>query len=131
MPTTAQATTWAESYRQAWLTADASALSALFSPDGEYRDNIFEAPHVGTEAIEAYWNGVCAAQQDVRVQMGVPVVDGDRVVVEFWTNMVVGDPVTLPGSLILDFNEAGLCTKLREYWHWQPGTFDPPSGWGQ
>jgi hypothetical protein len=54
------------------------------------------------------------------------------VTVEFWTNMRVdGEPVTLPGCLLLDFDDMGLCRRLREYWHYMPGELDPPEGWGE
>jgi hypothetical protein len=41
-----------------------------------------------------------------------------------------GAEVTLPGCLLLRFDEDGLCRSLREYWHFQPGSFDPPPEWG-
>jgi hypothetical protein len=63
--------------------------------------------------------------------MGRPFVDGSRVAVEFWTTMrVEGEEVTLPGCLLLDFDDHGLCSHLREYWHYQPGLSEPPTGWG-
>lgn len=123
---------WVESYKVAWETRDPDAAAALFAPEGTYRDNIFEEPHKGRAGINAYWTEVTAAQGDVAVRMGRPFVDGDRVTVEFWTNMkVAGDDVTLPGCLLLEFGADGLCTRLREYWHFQPGRFDPPPEWGQ
>jgi hypothetical protein len=122
---------WVGAYRTAWVEADADLVASLFTPDGTYRDNIFEEAHVGTESIKTYWQTVTAVQSEVDVLMGLPFVDGSRVTVEFWTNMLVaGDPVTLPGCLLLDFDPSGLCTSLREYWHFQPGTFAPPAGWG-
>ncbi|HEY5891034.1 MAG TPA: nuclear transport factor 2 family protein [Acidimicrobiia bacterium] len=122
---------WIEGYRMAWETRDAAAVGALFTPDGTYRSNIFEPAHQGRDGVGAYWTDVTSVQSEVSVRMGEPFVDGSRVTVEFWTNMkVAGDPVTLPGCLLLDFNDDWLCTSLREYWHFQPGTFAPPLGWG-
>jgi hypothetical protein len=64
--------------------------------------------------------------------MGTPVVDGQTAVVEFWTNMAVnGDPATLAGCLLLQFDASGLCSALREYWNFEPGTHHPPPGWGE
>jgi hypothetical protein len=75
---------------------------------------------------------VTAAQSEVQVRMGKPFVDGNRVAVEFWTNMLVdGDPATIPGILLLDFTDEGLCRRLREYWHYVPGTAEPPEEWGR
>jgi hypothetical protein len=123
---------WVEAYRVAWETRDADAAAALFTPDATYRENIFEEPNVGTDGIRQYWSKVTEFQTDVSVRMGRPFVDGSRVAVEFWTNMkVAGDDATLPGCLLLDFDEEWKCTRLREYWHYQPGAFDPPPEWGQ
>lgn len=63
--------------------------------------------------------------------MGRAFVDGYRVATEFWTTMRNdGADITLPGCLVLRFNEGGLCLSLREYWHVEQGRLDPPPGWG-
>ncbi|HSO49792.1 MAG TPA: nuclear transport factor 2 family protein [Acidimicrobiia bacterium] len=122
---------WIESYRRAWEERDAEAAAALFTPDATYRSNIFEDPHRGKEGVRAYWESVTSTQSDARVRMGRPFADGDRVALEFWTNMKVeGEDVTLPGCLLLDFDDDGQCRQLREYWHFEPGTVEPPTGWG-
>ena len=121
---------WVEGYRVAWENRDAEAAAGLFTLDATYPSHIFEAPHDGSEGVDAYWRSVTSSQSEVRVQMGAPFVDGSRVAVEFWTNMKVdGDDVTLPGCLLLDFDDSGMCSRLREYWHVQPGSEDPPDGW--
>lgn len=123
---------WVEGYRLAWETVDSEAAANLFTDGATYRDNIYGEPNRGRDGVAAYWTGVTATQTDVSVRMGNPVIDGDRVVVEFWTNMAAdGEPVTLAGALLLDFDEAsGLCHALREYYAFTPGTVDPPEGWG-
>jgi len=64
--------------------------------------------------------------------MGRPVVEGRRAVVEWWTEMDNdGTPMTLPGALILQFDESGLCCALREYFNVEGGTrMSPPDTWG-
>jgi hypothetical protein len=104
----------------------------LFTPDATYRSNIFEEPHQGREGIESYWESVTNAQDEVQVRMGKPFADGSRVAVEFWTTMrVEGEETTLPGCLLLDFDDDGLCRRLREYWHFASGRQEPPAGWGE
>jgi hypothetical protein len=123
---------WAKAYRKAWEDRDAEAAAALFTEDATYRSNIFEDPHRGHDGVAGYWQEVTAGQSDVRVRMGRPFGHGARVAIEFWTNMMVEDAdVTLPGCLLLDFAEDGRCRRLREYWHYQPGAFDPPAEWGE
>lgn len=122
---------WVEAYRVAWETCDADAAASLFSSDATYRSNIFEEPHVGRDGVADYWRSVTDSQSDVRVRMGRPFVDGRRVAVEFWTTMrVAGDEVTLPGCLLLDFDDTWMCRRLREYWHFAEGHSDPPPEWG-
>jgi predicted SnoaL-like aldol condensation-catalyzing enzyme len=123
---------WVEGYRTAWETRDPGAAARLFTSDATYRSNIFEEPHTGRDGVAAYWASVTEHQTDVTVRMGRPFADGRRVAVEFWTNMkVAGDEGTLTGCLLLDFDEEGLCARLREYWHFEPGTFAPPPEWGR
>ncbi len=124
--------TWLEAYRVAWETADTDAAAALFTEDATYRSNIFEEPYTGHDGVRAYWSTVTETQSDVRVRIGRPFGEGERVTAEFWTNMrVAGEEVTLPGCLLLSFAPDGRCRALREYWHYQPGTFEPPPEWGE
>ncbi len=132
MATTAEVEAWAEAYRQAWEAADSKAAAELFTEDASYRDNIFEEPHRGRDGIERYWTNVTAAQSEATVRMGAPFVDGRRAVIEFWTTMLVdGDELTLPGALLLRFDDDGLCEDLREYWVTLPELRRPPEGWGE
>lgn len=123
---------WIEEYRLAWENRDADAAAALFTPDATYRDNIFEDPHLGQEGVRSYWESVTAPQSDVRVLTGRPFVDGSRVAVEFWTTMKYdGAETTLPGCLLLDFDDNWQCRALREYWLTSEGLVEPPTVWGQ
>jgi hypothetical protein len=122
---------WLEAYRRAWEEADADAAAALFDEGGTYRSNIFEDPYEGRDGVRRYWQEVTSTQEDVRVRMGRPFTDGDRVAAEFWTTMRNdGAQITLPGCLLLRFGDDGLCLALREYWHVEQGTREPPPGWG-
>jgi hypothetical protein len=122
---------WVESYRLAWEQADDVAVADLFTEDATYRSNIFEEPHLGREGIRDYWRGVTDTQSNVSVRMGRPFGEGSRVAVEFWTTMDnEGEPVTLPGCLLLQIESDGRCSSLREYWHFAGGRLEPPNEWG-
>jgi predicted SnoaL-like aldol condensation-catalyzing enzyme len=77
--------TWVETYRQAWEESDAEKAASIFTEDATYRSNIFEEPYAGRDGVIAYWSGVTSTQSDIEVRMGRPIVDGNRVSVEFWT----------------------------------------------
>jgi uncharacterized protein (TIGR02246 family) len=123
---------WVEAYRRAWEERDADAAAAIFTEDSEYRTQPFQEPHRGQDGVRSYWQEVTATQDDVEVRMGRPFVDGDRVVVEFWTTMLnAGAEVTLAGSLLLRFAPDGRCARLREYWLVEQGRQPPHAGWGE
>jgi hypothetical protein len=123
---------WAERYARAWEEADDNAVGALFTEDATYRSDPFKEPYRGRDGIRRYWREVTATQANVEVAVGRTLAIERRALVEWWTQMDSdGTPVTLPGALILDFDERGLCRALREYWNLEIGTrMPPPKGWG-
>jgi hypothetical protein len=123
---------WLEGYRRAWEQADTPAVLDLFTPDATYRSHPLRPVHAGHDGIAEYWTGVTADQEDVRVRLGDPIVDGARVAVEWWTTMrSVGAPVTLVGILLLGFAPDGRCQALRECWNLTEELLDPPPDWGR
>ncbi len=126
------ARTWLDLYATAWEQADADAVTELFTDSASYRSHIFRAPHLGRDAIRAYWERATSTQSDISVRFGLPLVDQDRVAAEWWTTFRDDDDgeVTLPGCLILRFAKDGRCEDLREYWHFAPGRQEPHDGWG-
>jgi hypothetical protein len=124
---------WLERYRRAWEDADSSAVVELFTSDASYRSHILRDPHVGSDAIRAYWEGATRTQRDIEVRFGRPVTEADRVAVEWWTTLDEDDdgPLTITGCLLLRFSADGRCEDLREYWHVEAGRRVPPAGWGE
>jgi SnoaL-like domain len=123
---------WIEGYRRAWAENDAEFLLTLFTEEASYRSSPFREPHVGHEAIRAYWSRAAGTQQHVDVRMGEPVVDGDVVALEWWATVedAQDGELTLPGCLLLQFADDGRCFDLREYWHVEAGRRPPHEGWG-
>jgi uncharacterized protein (TIGR02246 family) len=123
---------WIEDYAEAWRTADAEVIGELFAEDAVYRSSPFRPPIVGREAIRSYWREACSTQEDLDLRFGDPLVQGNRVAVEWWATMRdSGREITLPGALILRFAAGGRCAELREYWHTEDGSTEPPEGWGR
>jgi ketosteroid isomerase-like protein len=127
-----EAVAWLEAYRRAWEAADTRGVLELFTDDARYRSHPLRPAHTGHDGVADYWVRATAAQRDVRVRLGDPVVDGDRVAAEWWTTMVAaGEPVALVGCLLLTFAADGRCRDLRECWNVADGLHDPPPDWGR
>jgi hypothetical protein len=122
---------WIDAYGRAWREQDADAVVGLFTEDALYRSSPFRAPGVGSEGIRDYWTRATSTQEGLDIRFGTPVVQGNKVCVEWWAVMRdEGEEITLPGCLLLRFAADGRCEELREYWHVEPGPHDPPPGWG-
>jgi hypothetical protein len=122
---------WLQGYRRAWEQADAPAVLALFTSDATYRSHPLRPVHAGHDGIAAYWSRATADQRDAQVRFGDPVVDGDRVAVEWWTTLhTAGDPATLVGCLLLELTSGGRCQALRECWNATGTLRPPPPDWG-
>ena len=122
---------WLARYRRAWIERDASAASRLFTEDAIYREQPFQPPFAGREAIRDYWSTVTASQTSVELRYGRSIVDGRRLAVEWWANLQTNNgPLTLAGEFLLLFAETGECRELREYWVLSQGRVEPPPGWG-
>jgi len=123
---------WLEGYRAAWEGRDPDAAAALFTEDSVYREQPYQEPFQGRKGVRDYWAQVTATQEDVKFRYGTPVVSGRYAAVEWWVTMRNGGAdVTLAGEFLLVFDEQGLCRELREYWHFNEGRIEPPSGWGE
>jgi SnoaL-like domain len=122
---------WIEAYGRAWREKDPAAAASLFTDTAVYRSHPLREPHVGTEAIHAYWSRATRDQEDIELHFGTPIVADDRAAVEWWAQMRAGgDEITLPGILYLRFAPDGRCAELRETWHHEDGLHPPPPGWG-
>jgi SnoaL-like domain len=123
---------WIAAYGRAWVGRDPEAAVALFTEDAVYRSSPFREPHVRSQGVRDYWTRATSTQEALDLRFGRPVVEGRKVVVEWWAIMRdEGAWITLPGCLLVRFADDGRCEELREYWHVEDGKHEPPAGWGQ
>ena len=130
MDARAAAERWAATWTSAWQSHDVEAVVALYAEDCVHRSAPFRDPHRGRAGVREYLVGAFADESAVlSVRFGLPVVDGDRASVEYWTTFAdkEGAPVTLAGSAFAQFDAEGLITEARDYWHMTPGHVPP--GW--
>jgi ketosteroid isomerase-like protein len=115
---------WLQKYGAAWIARDASAAGPLFTSDAIYHENAFEAPMQGRAAIEAYWGKVTADQRDVKFESKLVSVTGNTGVATWKASFKLqstGATIALDGIFVLEFDEQGVCSSLREWWFVKAG----------
>lgn len=122
---------WLDSFGKVWRESDAKTAAEIMTEDGSYRNSPFlDEAYVGHEAIEGFWINALVNVSDVDFRYGAPVIDGDRVAVEWWTFLrSSGEPFTLAGIFLLTF-VGDKVTDLREAYVKEAGTRQPHAGWG-
>ena len=118
--TTAALVDWLARYEAAWETRDADKAASLFTPDATYQEMPFDAPIEGAARIREYWARVTADQRDVDFT-SKPIMVDDGIGVAEWSatfrTSSTGATIELNGVFVLQFDDAGRCTSLREWWH--------------
>lgn len=114
-------------YGETWEAWDIDGFVKLFGEAVSYvahPDEIVE----GSTALRTYVEGERKAQGDVRVRMGRPLVEGDRVMAEFW--VTAEEDASIAGCLIAHLDPQGVCIAFREYWFDLDGRREAFEGWG-
>jgi hypothetical protein len=124
--TAAAAQRWADTWRRAWPSFDADAISALYADEHSYRALAFREPTTASRYLAEQF----AVESEVECWFGEPIVDGDRAAVEWWGAWVEGGArLTLAGASILRFDERGLVVDHRDYWNEVERREKPYPGW--
>ena len=120
---------WADGYKLAWEADDPDAAAALYAPGCVFRSAPFREPEPPLE----YTRRVFPEAKARDIHFGEPVEERDRATVEWWAVLVTpdGEEQTLAGCSMLRFDDEGLVTEARDYWHLEPGRREPPRGWGR
>lgn len=120
---------WAETWRRAWEARDPEPIVALYADTAVVSIEPFRPPHRGTGAdgIRVYVTRVLAEEEDVRVWMSEPIVDGDRAAISWWSSLrEAGRDTTLAGTSVLRFDAEGQVAEQWDAWNALDERRDPP-----
>jgi ketosteroid isomerase-like protein len=111
---------WLARYEQAWEQRDPAQAAALFTDDAPYHEMPFDAPKAGRAGIRDYWTTVTADQRNIDFESRVIAVNGQTGVARWSASLssaASGARIELDGVFVLQFDQSGLCSELREWWH--------------
>lgn len=115
---------WFDAYGQAWETKDSEAVTKLFTEDATYHEKPFDEPLRGGEGISVYWSDIPETQDEIRFSYDILALSENRGIAHWQAELVKirsGKRIKLGGAFLLEFDAAGLCSKLREWWHSREG----------
>jgi hypothetical protein len=114
----AAARSWAEAWKQGWEALDPEPIMARYSAMATHFTEPFRAPSRDARDIRAYVERVLGEEEDPRVWMGEPVVDGDRAAISWWASLrEEGSEATLAGTSVLRFDADGLVIEQWDTWN--------------
>lgn len=120
---------WATAWKAGWEALDPEPIMALYAPDAVHRTEPFREPSRGSDAIRAYVERVLAEEEEPRVWMSEPIVDGDRAAIAWWAALrEEGADTTLAGVSLMRFDADGLVVEQWDAWNQRGERRDAPSG---
>ena len=111
---------WLTRYKEAWEQRDPAKAASLFTENAPYHEMPFDAPKAGRSGIRDYWATVTADQRNIDFKSQLVAVAGQTAVARWSARLssaASGVHVELDGVFILRFDDSGLCSELREWWH--------------
>jgi ketosteroid isomerase-like protein len=132
MVTREAARRWADTWKRAWEAKDTEAIVALYGVDVVFSTQPFRTPYLRRAGVREYVSQAFAEEDEPRVWVGDPVVDGNRAAIEWWAAVTEnGVETTLAGTSVLRVDEDGLVVEQRDSWNQADGRRQPPDNWGR
>jgi len=111
---------WLSAYGTAWETRNPEAASELFSEDALYFETPYAEPFSGREGVKGYWTKVTGDQREIDFDSEALGFTGTTGVARWSARFKLASndaAVELNGVFLLEFDENGSCSRLREWWH--------------
>ena len=121
---------WAATWRDAWQAGDPEPIVALYAPHATFSTQPFREPFRGPDGVRDYVTRVLAEEEDQRVRMSDPIVEGDRASISWWASLREnGTDMTLAGTSVLRFDAAGLVVEQWDAWNVLDARREAPATW--
>ena len=119
---------WSRAWRDGWESLDPEPIVACYAPDALLSTQPFREPYRGRDGVREYVAGAFADEEDARVWMGQPIVEGDGAAIPWWASLrESGADATLAGTSVLRFDHDGLVIEQWDAWNQSTERGDPPA----
>lgn len=119
---------WTRTWKDGWESLDPEPILARYAPDALLSTEPFREPYRGREGVRQYVTAALREEEDPRVWMGEPIVDGDRASISWWASLREdGADATLAGTSVLRFDADGLVIEQWDAWNQLAQRRDPPA----
>ena len=120
---------WAEAWRDGWEALDPEPIMARYAPNATHFTEPFREPSRNAADLRAYVERVLGEEEDPRVWMSEPIVDGDRAAISWWASLrEEGADTTLAGTSVLRFDSDGLVVEQWDSWNQLDERREPHAG---
>jgi hypothetical protein len=118
---------WADAWKRGWEALDPVPILACYARDAVLSTEPFREPYVGIDGIRIYVERVLGEEEDPRVWIADPIVDGRRAAISWWASLIeAGAETTLAGTSVLVFDADGLVVEQWDAWNQSPHRSGPP-----
>jgi SnoaL-like domain len=109
---------WAKAWKEGWESLDPEPIMARYAPAASHFTEPFREPSRSAGDVRAYVERVLGEEEDPRVWIGEPIVDGDRAAIPWWASLrEEGADATLAGTSVLRFDADGLVIEQWDAWN--------------
>lgn len=118
METREAARLWTSAWKKGWESLDPEPIMARYAPTAVHFTEPYREPSRNAGEIRAYVERVLGEEEDPRVWMGEPIVDGDRAAIPWWASLrEEGTDATLAGTSVLRFDADGFVIEQWDTWN--------------
>jgi SnoaL-like protein len=117
---------WAKAWKDGWQALDPEPILVRYAPNAVHFTEPFREPSTDVGGIRAYVERVLREEEDPRVWMSEPIVDGDRAAIAWWASLrEEGADATLAGTSVIRFDADGLVVEQWDSWNQLDQRRDP------
>ena len=118
METREAARLWTSAWKNGWESLDPEPIMARYAPTAVHFTEPYREPSRNAGEIRAYVERVLGEEEDPRVWIGEPIVDGDRAAIPWWASLrEEGTDATLAGTSVLRFDADGFVIEQWDTWN--------------